>query len=111
MNYVSAINPSYYIPISNDNNRYYGYDHVGSYFSNEKGFELTGFFYPTKKEMANASVLFMEDKIARKNYWVIVVDNEIKFRIEAQPDEKPRSEERRVGKECRNKRWTYHKKR
>src|SRR5690606_15594833 len=87
--YVPAKNPSYYIPISNDNDRYYGYDHVGSYFSNEKGFELTGFFYPTKKEMANASVLFMEDKIARKNYWVIVVDNEIKFRIEVQPDEKP----------------------
>lgn len=89
VHYVPAKNPSYYTPITDKNDSYYGYDHVGSYYNYEKDLELTGFFYPTKKMMANASVLFMEDKMAKKYYWAVIIDNEVKFKTEARADEKP----------------------
>lgn len=87
--HIPVKNPSYYNPIENKDDRYYGYDQVGSYYSHQHGLELTGFFYPTRFSLGNGSVLYMEDKVGKKNFWVILIDNEIKFKLEAKPEEKP----------------------
>ncbi|WP_418502292.1 hypothetical protein [Flagellimonas sp.] len=68
---------------------YYGYDHVGSYINNVWGFTLTGFMLPTALKLGNGSVLFLEDEVAKKNYWAVVIDQEIKFKLEAKAEEKP----------------------
>ena len=89
VDYVSSKNPSYYAPANNENDRYYGYDHTGSYYNYENDLELTGFIYPTKKDVTNGSVLFMEDKKTQENYWVVIIDKEIKFKTKAHANEKP----------------------
>lgn len=68
---------------------YYGYTHVGTYYNREHGFNLTGFFLPTNYMMGNGSVLFLEDYANKKYYWVVVIDQELKFKIEADINEMP----------------------
>lgn len=68
---------------------YYGYIHVGTYYNREHGFNLTGFFLPTNYMMGNGSVLFLEDYANKKYYWAIVIDQELKFKIEADINEMP----------------------
>ncbi|WP_108423123.1 hypothetical protein [Flagellimonas amoyensis] len=68
---------------------YYGYDHLGSYINNVWGFTLTGFMLPTALKLGNGSVLFLEDEISQKKYWAVVINQEIKFKQEAEADEKP----------------------
>lgn len=68
---------------------YYGYIHVGTYYNREHGFNLTGFFLPTNYMMGNGSVLFLEDYTNKKYYWTVVIDQELKFKIEADINEMP----------------------
>lgn len=68
---------------------YYGYDHVGTFINNLFGFTLTGFMMPTDWHFGNGSVLFVEDEVSQKKYWAVVLDEEIKFKIEAKAEDKP----------------------
>ena len=44
---------------------------------------------PTAFNLGNGSVVFLEDDVNKKNYWAVILDQEIKFTIEAKATEKP----------------------
>lgn len=75
-------NPKMYSPT--EGNWYYGYDEVGYFQNGKHNYIFTGYFFPMISYYSNGSVLFMEDVVAKKNYWVVVLDNEIKFKIEVE---------------------------
>lgn len=68
---------------------YYGYTHLGSFINNMWGYTITGFMLPTNFKLGNGSVVFLEDKVSNKNYWAVILDQEIKFKLEAKAEEKP----------------------
>jgi hypothetical protein len=73
-----------------DNKAYcYGYSHLGTFINNVFGYSITGFLLPTTFELGNGSVVFLEDEVNKKNYWAVILDQEIKFIIEAKATEKP----------------------
>lgn len=73
-----------------DNKAYcYGYSHLGTFINNVFGYSITGFLLPTTFELGNGSVVFLEDEVNKKNYWAVILDQEIKFTIEAKATEKP----------------------
>jgi len=68
---------------------YYGYNHLGTFMNNVFGYSITGFLLPTAFNLGNGSVVFLEDEVNKKNYWAVILDQEIKFTIEAKATEKP----------------------
>ena len=68
---------------------YYGYNHLGTFMNNVFGYSITGFLLPTAFKLGNGSVVFLEDEVNKKNYWAVILDQEIKFTIEAKATEKP----------------------
>ena len=103
--YVPAKKPSFYPSDSylnfptereqlmdwrSDNKAYcYGYSHLGTFINNVFGYSITGFLLPTAFNLGNGSVVFLEDDVNKKNYWAVILDQEIKFTIEAKATEKP----------------------
>lgn len=72
--------PKMYAP--SEGNWYYGYDEVGYFRNGKYNYIFTGFFLPMISYYSNGTVLFMEDLPAQKNYWAVVLDNEVKFKME-----------------------------
>lgn len=69
--------------------RYYGFDDV-AYLANDNSHKIfTGFVFPLTSYLTNGSVLYMEDKFTNKNYWAVILDNELKFKLEAPEKDAP----------------------
>lgn len=83
-----ASSPSYY-PVTADGDTYYGFLDMGEYFSKSQSANFIGSFLSMAELYGKGTVLFMEDYLNKKYYWVVILNGKIRFKYPATEADRP----------------------